>query len=116
VESESYRTGDADLVIFAWGSVGFAAKVAVVKLRKQGLKVGLFRPITMRPFDSSGAIKAAAKAKKILVAESSAGHFGRIVRETLSGASEAEFIRMYKPAEGITVEEIVEKVTEALHD
>lgn len=114
-ESESYKTADADLVVFAWGSVGYAAKVAVANLRKRGKKVGLFRPITMRPFDSANAIKAVGKAKKILVAESSAGHFGRIVRETLSGVSEAEFIRLYKPAEGITVEEIEEKVLEVLH-
>jgi 2-oxoglutarate ferredoxin oxidoreductase subunit alpha len=114
VESESYKTEDASLVIFAWGSVGYAAKVAVAKLRKQGLKVGLFRPITMRPFDSARAIKSIKKAKKILVVESSAGHFGRIVRETLSGFSDAEFIRLYKPAEGITVEDITEKVVEVL--
>jgi len=116
VLSESYKTTDAELVVFAWGSVGFAAKVAVAKLRKQGLKVGLFRPITMRPFDSAAAIKAASKAKHILVAESSAGHFGRIVRETLAGTSDAAFIRLYKPAEAITVEDIMEKVAEVLHD
>jgi 2-oxoglutarate ferredoxin oxidoreductase subunit alpha len=115
VESESYKTSDAELVIFAWGSVGYAAKVAVAKLRKQGIKAGLFRPITMRPFDSAGAIKAASKAKKILVAESSAGHFGRIIRETLAGATDAEFVRLYKPAEGITVEDITEKVAEVMH-
>lgn len=116
VESESYKTTDADIVIFAWGSVGFAAKVAVTKLRKQGIKVGLFRPITMRPFDSAAAIKAASKASKILVAESSAGHFGRIVRETLAGNSDAEFVRLYKPAQGITVEDIMDKVAEVTRD
>lgn len=116
VESESYKTTDAELVIFAWGSVGYAAKVAVANLRKQGKKVGLFRPITMRPFDSVAAIKAVSKATKILVAESSAGHFGRIVRETLAGSSEAEFLRLYKPAEGITVEDIETKILEVIHD
>lgn len=115
-ESESYKVADADIVIFAWGSVGYAAKVAVANLRKQGKKVGLFRPITMRPFDSVGAIKSVAKAKRILVAESSAGHFGRIVRETLAGSTDAEFVRLYKPAKGITVEDIMEKVTEVERD
>lgn len=115
VESESYKTSDAELVIFAWGTVGYAAKVAVTNLRKRGIKVGLFRPITMRPFDANGAIKAVSKAKNILVAESSAGHFGRIVRETLSGFIEAPYARLYKPAEGITVEDIESKVTEVLN-
>jgi 2-oxoglutarate ferredoxin oxidoreductase subunit alpha len=112
VMSESYKTTDAEIVVFAWGSVGYAAKVAVAKLRKEGVKVGLFRPITMRPFDASAAIKAVNKAKKVLVVESSAGHFGRIVRETLSGSYNNEFIRLYKPAEGITVEDITDKVQE----
>ncbi len=114
IESESFRTADADIVVFAWGTVGYAAKVAVAEMRKAGAKVGLFRPITMRPFDTAGAIKSVAKAKKIIIAESSAGHFGRIVRETLAQATDAEFIRLYKPAEGITVEDIEEKIREAL--
>jgi 2-oxoglutarate/2-oxoacid ferredoxin oxidoreductase subunit alpha len=110
VESESYKVSDAETVVFAWGSVGFAAKVAVANLRKKGIKVGLFRPITMRPFDSSSAIKAVKNAKNIIVAESSAGHFGRIVRETLAGSTDAHFNRLYKPAEGITVSDIEEKI------
>lgn len=115
VESESYETTDAKTVIFAWGTVGYAAKVAVKNLRKKDIKVGLFRPITMRPFDAVAAIKAVSKANKVIVVESSAGHFGRIVRETLAGHSDADFVRFYKPAEGITVEEIMDKVTEVLH-
>ena len=116
VESESFRVSDADVVVFAWGTVGFAAKVAVANLRKEGIKAGLFRPITMRPFDAEKAILAVKKAKKIVIAESSGGHFGRIIRETLSQATNAKYYRLYKPAEGITAEEIEEKVHEALLD
>lgn len=112
VESESFRTADSEIVIFAWGSVGYAAKVAVVNLRNKKVKVGLFRPITMRPFDTKAAIKAVKKAKYIVIAESSAGHFGRIVRETLAQATDATYIRLYKPAEGITTEDIEEKILE----
>ncbi len=111
VESESYKINDAKVVVFAWGTVGFAAKVAVSNLRKKGKAVGLFRPITMRPFDDKNAIRAVKKARKILIAESSGGQFGRIVRETLSQATKAEYVRLYKPAEGITPEEIEEKLT-----
>jgi 2-oxoglutarate ferredoxin oxidoreductase subunit alpha len=112
-ESESYKTKDAKLVIYAWGSVGMAAKVAVDVLRAEGHRVGLFRPITLRPFDSLGAIEAAENKHAVLVAESSGGQFGRIVRETLAG-TKIKFNRLYKPAEGITSEEIVEKVREVL--
>lgn len=116
VESESYRVNDASVVVFAWGSVGYAAKVAVAIARKKGQKVGLFRPITMRPFDDLGAINAVKKAKYIIITESSAGHFGRIVREVLSQSTDAKFIRLYKPAEGITAEDISEKIQEVLND
>ena len=112
VESESYQADGAEVIIFAWGTVGFAAKVAVATLRKEGYKVGLFRPITMRPFDDQGAIKAVKGAKKILIVESSGGQFGRIVRETLTQSTDADYVRLYKPAEGITPEEIEEKVKE----
>ena len=112
VESESHLIQGAEIVVFAWGSVGYAAKVAVTRMRQENIKVGLFRPITMRPFDTAAAIKAAARAKYIIIAESSAGHFGRIVRETLAQATEAQYIRLYKPAEGITSEEIEAKIRE----
>ncbi len=111
VESESFMTENARVIVMAWGTVGFAAKVAVANLRKTGIPAGLFRPITMRPFDDKAAVQAVRKADKILIAESSGGQFGRIVRETLAQATDADFERLYKPAEGITPEEIEEKVT-----
>ena len=69
----------------------------------------------MRPFDDLGAINAVKKAKYIIITESSAGHFGRIVREVLSQSTDAKFIRLYKPAEGITAEDISEKIREVLN-
>jgi 2-oxoglutarate ferredoxin oxidoreductase subunit alpha len=108
VESESYKVSDAKIVIFAWGTVGYAAKVAVANLRKDGIRAGLFRPITMRPFDTAEAIESVKNARHIIIAESSAGQFGRLVRETLCQSTKATFHRLYKPAEGITTEEIEE--------
>ncbi len=115
VESESYETADAEIVVFAWGTVGYAAKIAVRNLRKEGVKAGLFRPITMRPFDAENAIKSVEKAKFVLIVESSAGHFGRIVRETLAQSTDATFKRFYKPVEGITTEEIEIKTKEVIN-
>jgi 2-oxoglutarate ferredoxin oxidoreductase subunit alpha len=115
-ESELYETENAETIIFAWGTVGYAAKIAVKNLRKAGIPVGLFRPITMRPFDAESAIKAVESAKRILIVESSAGHFGRIVREILAQSTDARFERFYKPVEGITTEEIEAKVKEVLYD
>ena len=113
-KSESIRCSDAEVVVFAWGSVGSAAKEAIEILRKEGKKVGLFRPITLKPFGSTKAKIAVKKAKKILIAESSFGQFGRVVTEALFGISGLQVERLYKPAEGIVAEDIVEKIEEML--
>lgn len=110
VEAEEYMTNDALTVIFAHGSVGNAAKVAVHEMREAGIKVGLFRPITLRPFPASEAKKAVKRARRILIAESSYGHLGRIIRDVLYGSTDAPVYSLYRPGLGITSEEIVSKV------
>ena len=41
---------DAEVLIFAYGSTSRSARYAVNELRKEGVKVGLFRPLTLWPF------------------------------------------------------------------
>lgn len=113
-DSETIQCSDAEIVIFAWGTVAEAAKEAVKKLSKEGIKVGLFRPITLRPFSVKAAKSAIRNASQILITESSAGQFGRLVTESLFGITEINVERFYKPAEGITAEEIEEKVRKML--
>lgn len=113
-DSESSNCSDADLVVFAWGTTAFAAKEAVRVLRDERKKVGFFRPITLRPFPAKDAKAAVKNCSKILICESSAGQFGRLVTEALFGVVGVEVNRFYKPAEGITKEEIVKKVKEIL--
>jgi len=110
VECEEFMLDDAKYVIFAHGIVGAAAKTAVMELREEGLKVGLFRPITLRPFPAEKAIKAIKRANKILIAESSFGQLGRIVREVLYGVCDLPAYRLYRPGLGITAEEIADMV------
>lgn len=109
-ECEEYLLKDAQTVIFAHGVVGSAAKLAARELREEGYKVGVLRPITLRPFPSKETIKAVKRAKMILIAESSYGQFGRIVREVLYGVTDIPVHRLYRPAVGIVPEDIVEKV------
>jgi len=47
---EKYRCEDADLVLFTMGTMGSDAKIAVDKMRKEGLKVGSARIRVFRPF------------------------------------------------------------------
>ncbi|WP_448377942.1 3-methyl-2-oxobutanoate dehydrogenase subunit VorB [Fervidobacterium sp.] len=47
---EEYKLDDAEVVITAFGTVARIAKSVVEQARKEGIKVGLFRPITLWPF------------------------------------------------------------------
>lgn len=64
-----------DLLIIAYGSVSLAAKEAIKELRKEGLKVGLFRPITLWPSPEKKLEELGQKYKKILVAEMNKGQY-----------------------------------------
>ena len=44
---EEYRTEDAELIVVGYGIVSRVLRSAVDEARKQGIKVGLFRPITL---------------------------------------------------------------------
>ena len=46
---------DAEIVIVAYGTAARVARTAIERAREQGLRVGLFRPITLWPFPSSAA-------------------------------------------------------------
>lgn len=88
---ESYMTGDAKLVLTAFGTVGRIAKAAVQKARKQGMKVGLFRPITLFPFPDKQLHEVAKKADMILDLELNKGQMLLDVRSAVFGACPVEF-------------------------
>ncbi|HII07261.1 MAG TPA: 3-methyl-2-oxobutanoate dehydrogenase subunit VorB [Methanotrichaceae archaeon] len=50
VEREEYRTEDADVILVSYGISSRIANSAVDAARKEGIKAGLFRPITLFPF------------------------------------------------------------------
>ena len=55
VRYETYLTDDAEMVVVAYGMGARIAKGAIKRLRQEGLKVGLLRPITLWPFPAQGA-------------------------------------------------------------
>ena len=115
IEFDDYHTLDADLVIFANGIVAAAGKAAVDALRKNGLKVGLFRPITLNPYPKEAALRIMPNKKAILVAESSLGQFLNLTKANLYGQT-VPIHTLLKPALGISVEEIYEKAEQILKE
>ena len=70
---EEYMVDDADIVIAAFGIAARVSKNAVNEARKQGIKVGLIRPITLWPFPKAPFEKAAETAKAFISVELSMG-------------------------------------------
>jgi len=78
--SEAIRVEDADVVIVAFGLVSRIAAEIVEDLRQEGLRVGLFRPITLWPYDIEGLQAAVKNAGAVVVLEGNAGMMCRDVR------------------------------------
>lgn len=108
-EAETYQLEDADLIILAHGIVAAAVKVAVGELRKQGIKVGLFRPITLRPFPVTKMKKFINKSKKIIVFESALGQLAELYKNEFYHAGPL-VVEVNKPAVGFTPNEIIRHV------
>ena len=70
---EEYMTEDAEICVVAFGIAARVAKNAVVAARKEGIKVGLFRPITLWPFPKAALNKVADTTKKFISVELSMG-------------------------------------------
>jgi 2-oxoglutarate ferredoxin oxidoreductase subunit alpha len=109
VEYQEFDTEDADIVVVAHGVVSRAVQGAVKALRKEGVKVGHFRPITLRPFPGEQLKTLAGKTKQLLVVESAVGQLEKLVKNELYGVT-TPMTSYYRPGEGITVEEVVEEV------
>ena len=109
--SEEYRTDDADLLVVGFGIVSRVLRSAVDEARKHGIKVGLFRPITLWPFPSRELAAAASRTQRVLVVELSNGQMVEDVRLALNGRTQAEF---YGRVGGNvpSVEELVSKIDE----
>ncbi|MCK5807698.1 2-oxoacid:acceptor oxidoreductase subunit alpha [bacterium] len=71
---------DAEILVLAVGSASRAAEEAVLELREQGVKAGLFRPITLWPFPKAEFRKYAKHAKWIVVPEMNLGQL-KVVAE-----------------------------------
>src|SRR5215471_3461917 len=108
---EQYRTDDADLIAVGYGIVSRVLRSAVDEARKQGIKVGLFRPITLWPFPTKQLAKSALHVGKLLVVELSNGQMVEDVRLSVAGRRPVEF---YGRVGGNvpSVEELLAKIEE----
>ena len=85
--AESFMTDDADVLLVACNTPARAAKGAVQSLREQGIKAGLFRPITIWPFPVDQLKQLLPRIQRIVMVEANAG--GQIEDELRLALSKA---------------------------
>ena len=84
--ADLYRCDDADIILVACNTPARMAKGAVEVMREQGVKAGLFRPITLWPFPIDAFKPLLSHAKRIVVVEASPGQLQDELRLALSKA------------------------------
>jgi len=91
VRYEEYETDDAKIVIAAYGTVARIAKTVVRRARAEGIKLGLFRPITLWPFPYEPLRELAERVETVLTVEMSAGQMWEDVRLAVGERAKTPF-------------------------
>lgn len=109
VRYDTYMAEDADILLVGFGTSSRLCRTAINVLRKEGIKAGLFRPITLWPFPYDALKEAGADARMVLSVEMNAGQMIEDLRLALGGEKPVE---LYGKMGGVVpvVDEIVEKV------
>jgi len=108
VKFEEYMIEDADIVLVSYGISSRIARSAVDLARKEGIKVGLFRPISLFPFPKNRLKILSDKNKKFLSVEMSNGQ----MKEDIKQAIECKDVGLVNRMGGnlIDVEDIIAEI------
>jgi 2-oxoglutarate ferredoxin oxidoreductase subunit alpha len=88
---ETFETDDARMIVVAFGTAARIAKGAIKRVREQGLKVGLVRPISLWPYPSRVLRDFSKKVKHFFVFEMNMGQMVEDVKLALEGNAEVHF-------------------------
>ena len=91
VRYEAQQLDDAEVLIVAFGSAARIAEKAIEIAREEGIKAGLFRPITLWPFPEKQLREAAHGKRGVLVVEINAGQMIEDVRLSVNGEEPVEY-------------------------
>jgi pyruvate/2-oxoacid:ferredoxin oxidoreductase alpha subunit len=88
---ESYRAEDAEVLLVGYGIVSRVLRSTVDLAREQGVKAGLFRPVSLWPFPAQALVEAARHAALVMVVELSTGQMVEDVKLAINGTKPVEF-------------------------
>lgn len=110
---EEYMLEDAEIAVVAYGSTARSVKSAINLARKEGIKVGLFRPMTIWPFLEKQTTQLSNNVKNIIVAEMNMGQYAYEVERVANKNSNVYRLGKVN-GELITPDEILAKIKEVL--
>ena len=105
---DGYRLEDANVVLVSYGISSRIARSAVDSARKEGIRAGLFRPITLYPFPTGEIAKLADRGCKFISVEMSNGQMRDDIR-LASGCRPVELVCRYG-GNLINIDEIMDKI------
>ncbi len=88
---EERDTEDAELIVVAYGTAARISKTALREARKEGLRVGLIRPITLFPFPEKILEKISERVGKFLVVEMNTGQMVEDVKLAVARRADVYF-------------------------
>lgn len=110
-EAEQIETDDADILIVAFGSAARIALSAIRLAREEGLRVGLFRPVTLYPYPGKALRELTSRVNRVLVVEMNMGQMLDDVRLAVTDEVRIHFYG--RPGGGVpTPHDILAKIKE----
>ncbi|HEW91054.1 MAG TPA: 3-methyl-2-oxobutanoate dehydrogenase subunit VorB [Thermotogaceae bacterium] len=89
--SENYMIEDAEYLLVAHGTMARITKTVIREARSKGIKVGLFRPITLWPYPYEELSKLSENVRFILTVEMSVGQMVEDVKLAVNGKTDVFF-------------------------
>ena len=109
---QEYAMDDAEYAVVCFGGTTRAVMEAVRAAREKGLKVGMWRPVTVWPFPDQKLGEMLPKVKGLLMVEHNYGQMLREVQRVSDGSKPIDFIGRINGTV-IPPQEILEKIEEA---
>jgi 2-oxoglutarate ferredoxin oxidoreductase subunit alpha len=91
IEFDTYQIEDAGLVVVSFGSVARIIKSSIKMARDQGMKVGLFRPLTLYPYPEADLNKLSQQVKHFFVVELNTGQMVEDVKLSVDKGAQVDF-------------------------
>jgi 2-oxoglutarate/2-oxoacid ferredoxin oxidoreductase subunit alpha len=91
IQFDTYRTEDADMIVVSFGSVARIIKSSINMAREQGMKVGLFRPVTLYPYPEAPLKQLSQEKKHFFVVELNTGQMVEDVKLSVDKGVTVDF-------------------------